>query len=59
MLTGKLKASVINTFSFGGQCRKVFSGDHRNFYRLPQNILRYSFQVSKKVQKEYIFLLDI
>ncbi|XP_017348512.1 complement component 7b [Ictalurus punctatus] len=46
VLTGKLKAGVINTLSFGGQCRKVFSGDHRDFYRLPQSILRYSFQVA-------------
>ncbi|KAM9450355.1 complement component C7-like isoform 2-T2 [Clarias gariepinus] len=45
-LTGKLKAGVINTLSFGGQCRKVFSGDHQDFYRLPQSILRYSFQVA-------------
>ncbi|XP_076836917.1 complement component C7-like [Brachyhypopomus gauderio] len=45
ILTGQLKAGVINTMSFGGQCRKVFSGDHRDFYRLPQSILRYSFQV--------------
>uniref|UniRef100_A0A8C9VYK7 Complement component C7 n=1 Tax=Scleropages formosus TaxID=113540 RepID=A0A8C9VYK7_SCLFO len=46
VLTGKLKSSVINTKSFGGQCRKVFSGDHRNFYRLPQSLLGYTFQVS-------------
>ncbi|TSX03289.1 Complement component C7 [Bagarius yarrelli] len=46
ILTGKLKAGVINTRSFGGQCRKVFSGDHRDFYRLPQSTLRYNFQVA-------------
>ncbi|KAI4879684.1 hypothetical protein NFI96_032018, partial [Prochilodus magdalenae] len=46
VLTGKLKAGVINTRSFGGQCRKTFSGDHKDYYRLPQSILRYSFQVS-------------
>uniref|UniRef100_A0A8C4NZI6 Complement component C7 n=1 Tax=Dicentrarchus labrax TaxID=13489 RepID=A0A8C4NZI6_DICLA len=45
VLTGKLKAGVINTLSFGGQCRKVFSGDHKVYYRLPQNILRYNFEV--------------
>ncbi|XP_041826210.1 complement component 7b [Melanotaenia boesemani] len=45
VLTGKLKAGVINTLSFGGQCRKAYSGDHRMTYRLPQNILRYSFEV--------------
>lgn len=36
---------MINTASFGGQCRKVFSGDHKILYRLPQNILRYNFEV--------------
>ncbi|KAI1904943.1 hypothetical protein AGOR_G00010880 [Albula goreensis] len=46
VLTGELRSSVINTKSFGGQCRKVFSGDHRTFYRLPQSLLRYSFQVT-------------
>ncbi|XP_076613355.1 complement component C7-like [Chaetodon auriga] len=50
VLTGKLKAGVINTLSFGGQCRKVFSGDHKVYYRLPQSILRYSFEV--KVDNE-------
>uniref|UniRef100_A0A3Q1BSD8 Complement component C7 n=1 Tax=Amphiprion ocellaris TaxID=80972 RepID=A0A3Q1BSD8_AMPOC len=46
VLTGKLRAGVINTLSFGGQCRKVFSGDHKAFYRLPENILRYNFEVT-------------
>ncbi|XP_028273758.1 complement component C7 isoform X2 [Parambassis ranga] len=50
VLTGKLRGGVINTQSFGGQCRKVFSGDHKVFYRLPQNILRYNFEV--KVDNE-------
>ncbi|XP_077398784.1 complement component C7-like [Vanacampus margaritifer] len=50
VLTGKLRAGVINTLSFGGQCRKVFSGDHKIYYRLPQNILRYTFEV--KVDNE-------
>ncbi|KAM6985200.1 complement component 7b [Aplochiton taeniatus] len=45
VLTGELKAGVINTLSFGGQCRKVFSGDHRTLFRLPQSILRYNFEV--------------
>lgn len=44
--SGKLRAGVINTQSFGGQCRKVFSGDHKIFYRLPQSILRYNFEVT-------------
>ncbi|XP_036384474.1 complement component 7b [Megalops cyprinoides] len=46
VLTGTLRSAVINTKSFGGQCRKVFSGDHRTFYRLPHSLLRYSFQVT-------------
>ncbi|XP_074547063.1 complement component C7-like [Halichoeres trimaculatus] len=46
VLTGKLRGAVINTRSFGGQCRKVFSGDHQVYYRLPQNILRYNFEVT-------------
>ncbi|TWW66786.1 complement component 7b [Takifugu flavidus] len=46
ILTGNLRAGVINTMSFGGQCRKVFSGDHKILYRLPQNILRYNFEVT-------------
>lgn len=46
ILSGKLRAGVINTLSFGGQCRKVFSDDHKIFYRLPQSILRYTFEVS-------------
>ncbi|XP_064165110.1 complement component 7b [Anguilla rostrata] len=46
ILTGELRSGVINTKSFGGQCRNVFSGDHRNYYRLPQSTLGYSFQVS-------------
>ncbi|KAM3874392.1 complement component C7-like [Diretmus argenteus] len=50
VLTGKLRAGVINTLSFGGQCRKVFSGDHKIHYRLPHSILRYNFEV--KVDNE-------
>ncbi|XP_062855534.1 complement component C7 [Trichomycterus rosablanca] len=46
--TGEFRGSVINTKSFGGQCRKTFSGDHQNFYRLPQSVLSYSFQVTAK-----------
>lgn len=45
VLTETFKAGVINTLSFGGQCRKVFSGDHMVTYRLPQNFLRYKFEV--------------
>ncbi|XP_068191492.1 complement component 7b [Antennarius striatus] len=46
VLTGQLRAGVINTLSFGGQCRKVFSGDHKILYRLPHNVLRYNFEVT-------------
>ncbi|XP_034565495.1 complement component C7 [Notolabrus celidotus] len=46
VLTGKLRGDVLNTRSFGGQCRKVFSGDHKVFYRLPQNIIKYNFEVT-------------
>lgn len=45
LLTDSLKAGVINTLSFGGQCRKVFSSDHMVYYRLPQSTLRYNFEV--------------
>ncbi|XP_044242990.2 complement component C7 isoform X2 [Ursus arctos] len=43
-LTGQFRKRVINTKSFGGQCRKVFSGDGKDFYRLSGNILSYTFQ---------------
>uniref|UniRef100_A0A672RX33 Complement component C7 n=1 Tax=Sinocyclocheilus grahami TaxID=75366 RepID=A0A672RX33_SINGR len=52
VLTGELRAGVINTRNFGGQCKKVFSGDHRDFYRVPQSLLRYSFQV-KIVENDF------
>ncbi|KAJ8260744.1 hypothetical protein COCON_G00164670 [Conger conger] len=45
-LTGELRSGVINTRTFGGQCRSTFSGDHRTVYRLPQSTLGFSFQVS-------------
>lgn len=45
LLSGQLKAPVINTVSFGGQCRKVYSGDHKTTYRLPHGLLKYDFQV--------------
>ncbi|XP_053359879.1 complement component C7 isoform X1 [Clarias gariepinus] len=44
----EFRESVINTQVFGGQCRKIFSGDHQNYYRLPQSTLGYSFQVTAK-----------
>lgn len=50
-LTGQFRNRVINTKSFGGQCRKVFSGDEKDFYRLSGNILSYTFQV--KVDNDF------
>uniref|UniRef100_A0A8C6IMK2 Complement component C7 n=1 Tax=Mus spicilegus TaxID=10103 RepID=A0A8C6IMK2_MUSSI len=50
-VTGQGKKRVINTKSFGGQCRKVFSGDGKDFYRLSGNILSYTFQV--KVDNDF------
>lgn len=50
VLTGQLRAGVINTQSFGGQCRKVFSGDHKVYFRLPQSVLRYNFEVRLAVK---------
>ncbi|XP_020787998.2 LOW QUALITY PROTEIN: complement component C7 [Boleophthalmus pectinirostris] len=44
LATGKNRGLVINTKSFGGQCRKM----HHNAYRLPQSLLKYNFVV--KVQ---------
>ncbi|XP_036434038.1 complement component C7 isoform X1 [Colossoma macropomum] len=45
---GEFRGSVINTKSFGGQCRRMFSGDHKDIYRLPHSVLRYNFQVTAK-----------
>ncbi|XP_016003454.2 complement component C7 isoform X2 [Rousettus aegyptiacus] len=44
-LTGQFRNRVINTKSYGGQCRKVFSGDGQEPFRLSGNILSYTFQV--------------
>ncbi|KAM6964866.1 complement component C7 [Aplochiton taeniatus] len=41
---------VINTKSFGGQCRLMFSGDHKIRFRLPQSTIGYRFEV--KVQND-------
>nr|XP_034956365.1 complement component C7 [Zootoca vivipara] len=45
-LTGESRGGVIHTKSFGGQCRKVFSGDQREYYRLSDSVLAYTFQVT-------------
>uniref|UniRef100_A0A671SZN5 Complement component C7 n=1 Tax=Sinocyclocheilus anshuiensis TaxID=1608454 RepID=A0A671SZN5_9TELE len=47
-LRKEARGTVINTKSFGGLCRKTFSGDHMDLYRLPQSVLRYTFQVTAK-----------
>ncbi|KAM7147544.1 complement component C7 [Molossus nigricans] len=54
-LTGQFRSRVINTNSFGGQCRKVFSGDGREFYRLSANIISYTFQVKVNNDFNYEF----
>ncbi|XP_062310618.1 complement component C7 [Osmerus eperlanus] len=46
IVTGKTRGSVINTKSFGGQCRTIFSGDNRRRYRLPQSIIKYNTEVT-------------
>lgn len=55
VLTGQFRNRVINTKSFGGQCRKVFSGDGKDFYRLSGNILSYTFQVKINNDFNYEF----
>ncbi|XP_026571841.1 complement component C7 [Pseudonaja textilis] len=50
-LTGEMKREVIDTKSYGGQCRKVFSGDRREYYRLSENVLAYTFEV--KIENEF------
>ncbi|KAM6156508.1 complement component C7 [Erethizon dorsatum] len=54
-LTGQFRNRVINTKSFGGQCRKVFSVDGKDFYRLSGNILSYTFQVKINNDFNYEF----
>ncbi|XP_037552981.1 complement component C7, partial [Nematolebias whitei] len=43
VVTGKTRGSVINTKSFGGQCRSVFSGVNNRLYRLPLSTIQYNF----------------
>lgn len=45
VVTGTSRGSVINTKSFGGQCRTFYSGVHNNIYRLPLSILQYTVTV--------------
>ncbi|XP_067885217.1 complement component C7-like [Heterodontus francisci] len=48
IIKGEFRGPVINTKSFGGTCRKVFSGDNQPYYRLPESILQYTFQVKAR-----------
>ncbi|XP_041041307.1 complement component C7-like [Carcharodon carcharias] len=53
IIRGEFRGPVINTKFFGGTCRKIFSGDNREYYRLPESILQYTFQV--KAQNDFKF----
>ncbi|NXO91774.1 CO7 protein, partial [Certhia brachydactyla] len=53
IITGETKGRVIHTKSFGGQCRKVFNSDRREYYRLSESVLAYNFQV--KVQNDFSY----
>lgn len=43
VVSGQWRASVINTKSFGGQCRTRYSSLHNAVYRMPQSALQYNF----------------
>ncbi|XP_037339380.2 complement component C7 [Pungitius pungitius] len=51
VVSGKQRAPVINTKSFGGQCRVIFSGVHSALYRLPLSTTQFSFMV--KAQSDF------
>ncbi|XP_070759916.1 complement component C7 [Enoplosus armatus] len=51
VVTGTWRGAVINTQSFGGQCRTIFSGSHKALYRLPLSSIQLSFMV--KVQNDF------
>ncbi|XP_053556403.1 complement component C7 [Bombina bombina] len=55
IIKDELKKNVIHTKSFGGKCRKVFSGDKKDFYRLSDNVLTYTFKVAAKNDFSYDF----
>ncbi|XP_029434000.1 LOW QUALITY PROTEIN: complement component C7 [Rhinatrema bivittatum] len=55
LITGEFKKNVIHTKSFGGTCRKVFSGDRPEYYRLSESMLAYTFQVEIKNDFSYEF----
>ncbi|KAM4808348.1 complement component C7 [Rhinophrynus dorsalis] len=55
IITQKLTKNVIHTKSFGGKCRRVYSGDSRDYFRLSENVLTYTFKVSAKNDFSYDF----
>ncbi|KAJ1210246.1 hypothetical protein NDU88_005612 [Pleurodeles waltl] len=55
VVTGEIKSGVIHTKSFGGKCRLVFNGDTRQYYRLSESVLAYTFQVEVKNDFSYDF----
>uniref|UniRef100_A0A3B4ATH6 Complement component C7 n=1 Tax=Periophthalmus magnuspinnatus TaxID=409849 RepID=A0A3B4ATH6_9GOBI len=46
--TGKSRGSVINTKSFGGQCRQI----HNSAYRLPGSLLKFTAKVQNDLNDE-------
>ncbi|KAM9331009.1 complement component C7 [Gastrophryne carolinensis] len=55
-VTGQRKTSnVIHTNSYGGRCWKVYSAENRDYYRLSNNVLTYTFKVSAKNDFTYDF----
>ncbi|XP_068460681.1 complement component C7 [Clinocottus analis] len=42
VVSGQRRGPVIDTKSFGGQCRVIYSGVHSALYRLPLSTVRYS-----------------
>ncbi|KAM8759671.1 complement component C7 [Acanthopagrus schlegelii] len=51
VVSEKRRASVINTRSFGGQCRTFYSGGDNSIYRLPLSTIKYSSVV--KAQNDF------
>ncbi|XP_057689069.1 complement component C7 isoform X2 [Corythoichthys intestinalis] len=51
VVSGKSRGSVINTKSFGGQCRRIYSGFHKTPYRLPLSTTQLKFKVD--VQRDF------
>ncbi|XP_056275796.1 complement component C7 isoform X1 [Pseudoliparis swirei] len=51
VVSGRRRAPVVDTKSFGGQCRVIYSGVHNALYRLPLSTIQYSFMV--KAQNDF------